>query len=102
MKTHERLDKYHAIWLFVSAYLNLTPKNKSYEKVSQWNRKEMKEISSYLLEVVTKSLQGRSPTQHPIFYRTIECTWALLEIYMYARYKCHTNATLSYTEGPLA
>ena len=35
MKTYERLDKYNAIWLSVPAYHNLTPKNKSYEEVSQ-------------------------------------------------------------------
>jgi hypothetical protein len=27
MKTHERLDKYNAIWLSVPAYHDLTPKN---------------------------------------------------------------------------
>jgi len=41
MKTHERLDKYNALWLSVPAYHDLTPKNKSYEEVSQWNGKEM-------------------------------------------------------------
>jgi hypothetical protein len=35
MKTHERLGKYNAIWSFVPAYHDLTPKNKSYEEVSQ-------------------------------------------------------------------
>jgi hypothetical protein len=45
MKTYERLDKYNAIWLSVPAYHDLTPKNKSYEEVSQWNRKENKEMS---------------------------------------------------------
>jgi len=35
MKTHERLDKYKAIWLSMPAYHNLTPNNKSYEEVSQ-------------------------------------------------------------------
>jgi hypothetical protein len=34
MKTHERLNKYNAIWLSVPAYHELTPKNKSYEEVS--------------------------------------------------------------------
>jgi hypothetical protein len=53
MKTHERLDMYSAIWLSVPAYYDLTPKNKSYEEVSQWNGKEMKEMSRYLLGVVT-------------------------------------------------
>jgi hypothetical protein len=53
MKTHERLEKNNAIWLSVPAYHNLTPKTESYEEVSQWNGKEMKEMSWYLLGVVT-------------------------------------------------
>jgi hypothetical protein len=56
MKTHERLDKYNAIWLSVRAYHDLTPKNKSYEEVSQWNGQEMKKMSWYMLGVVTQSL----------------------------------------------
>ena len=56
LKTHERLDKYNAIWLSVPAYSDLTPKTKSCEEGSQWNGKEMKEMSRYLFEVVTQSL----------------------------------------------
>jgi len=95
MKTQERLDKYNAIWLSVPAYHDLTTKNKSYEEVSHWNGKEMKEMSVYLLGVVTQCLRGGSPAQHPIFNHAIEITPALLEFYMYARYKSHDDATLS-------
>jgi hypothetical protein len=84
LKTHERLDKDNAIWLSVPAYHDLTPKNKLYQEVSQLNGKEMKEMSRYLLGGVTQSLRGGNPAQHPIFNRTIECTRALLEFYMYA------------------
>jgi hypothetical protein len=56
LKMHERLNKYNAIWLSMFAYHDLTPKNESYEEVSQWNGKEMKEMSQYLLGVVTQSL----------------------------------------------
>jgi hypothetical protein len=49
MKTHKQLDKYTAIWLSTPAYHDLTPKNKSDEEVSQWNGKEMKEMSRYLI-----------------------------------------------------
>jgi len=101
MKTHERLDKYNSIWLSVPAYHDLTPKIKSYEEVSQWNGKEMKKMSRYLLGVVTQSLRGGSPAQRPIFNRAIECTRALLEFYMYAQYKSHDDATLSYMEDAL-
>jgi len=38
------------------AYHTLTPKNKSYEEVSQWKGKEIKEMSRYLLGVVTQFL----------------------------------------------
>jgi hypothetical protein len=61
----------------------------------------MKEMSWYLLEIVTKSLQGGDDAQRPIFDRTIECTRALLEFYMYARYQSHDNATFSSLEDAL-
>ena len=56
-------------------------------------------MSQYLLGVVTLSLRGRSTAQHPTFNRTIECTLALLEFYMYAPYKSYDDATLSYVEN---
>jgi len=101
MKTHERLDKYNAIWLSVPAYHDLTPKKKPYEEVSQWNGKEMKEMSRYLLGVVTQSLRGGNPAQRPLFNPANECTRALLEFCMYARYISHDDATLSYMEDAL-
>jgi len=58
MKMHERLEKYNATRLSVPAYHDLTPQTKSYEEVSQWNRKEMKEMSRYLVGVVTQGLGG--------------------------------------------
>jgi hypothetical protein len=101
MKTHEGLDKYNAIWLSVPAYHNLTPKNKPYEEVSEWNGKEMKEMSRFLLGVVTQSLQGGNPAQSPIFNLAIECTRVLSDFCMYAQYKSHDDATLSYMEDAL-
>jgi len=101
VKTHEQLNKYNAIWLSVPTYHNLTPKNTSYEEVFRWNGKEMKEMGQYLLGVVTQSLRGGSPAQHRIFNRAMECTWALLEFNMYAQYKSHDDATLSYMQDAL-
>jgi hypothetical protein len=96
MKTHEWLDRYNAIWLSMPASHDLTLKNTSHEDVSQWNGKKMKEMSRYLEGVVTQSLRGGCPAQCPIFNRAIECTQALLEFYMYAQFKSHDDATLSY------
>jgi len=101
MKIDERLDKYNPIWLSVPAYQNLTPKEKSCEEISQWNGEERREMSRYLLGVVTQSLRGGSLTQRPIFNRAIECTRPLFEFYMYARDKSHDDATSSYMEDAL-
>jgi hypothetical protein len=65
MKTHERLDKYNAIWLSVPAYHDLTPINKSSEEVSQWNGKERKEMSRYLGGVVTSLYEAEAPLHVP-------------------------------------
>jgi len=101
MKMYKWLDKYNAIWLFVPAYHDLTPTTKSYEEVSQWNGKEMKEMGWYMLGVVTQSLCGGNPAQRPIFNRAIECTRALLEFYIYGCYKSHDDATFSYLKDGL-
>jgi hypothetical protein len=75
---------YNVIWLSIPADYNLTPKNKSYEEFFQWNGKEMKQMSRYLLGVVTQSVRGGRPAQNPIFNHAIDGTWALIEFYMYA------------------
>jgi hypothetical protein len=53
-------------------------------------------MSRYLLGVGTKSLQGGIPAQCPIFNYPTECTQVLLEFYLYAQYKSHDDATLTY------
>jgi len=100
MNMHKRLDTYNAI-CYPCLVTTTSHQKITYEKVSQWNGKEMKEISQYLLGVVTQSLRGGSPAQRPIFNRAVECTLALLEFYMYARYQCHDDATLRYMEDAL-
>ena len=58
-------------------------------------------MSRNIFGVVTQTLHGRSSIQQPIFMHTIECTRALLSFYMYARYKSHDDAPLSYMEDSL-
>jgi len=70
----------------------------SYEEVSKSNGKEMKEMSRYLLGVLTQTLRCGRPAQRPIFNHAIEWPQALLEFYIYVRYQSHDDATLSYME----
>jgi hypothetical protein len=94
IKTDKLLDRYNVLWLSVPAYHNLTPKYNLYEEFSQRNGKEKKEISQYLLGVVTQSLRCGSHPHCPIFNRAIGCTQPLLEFQMYAQYRSPDDATL--------
>jgi hypothetical protein len=101
MKMHEQLNMYNAILLSVPAYHTHKPKDKSYEEVYRCNRKEIKEMSECLLEIVTQSLRGGNTAQHPIFNHAIECTQELLDFSMYAGYKSNDDVTLTYMEDTL-
>jgi hypothetical protein len=79
LKMHKRLDKCIAIWFSVPGYHHLTPNYKSYEEVSRWNGKEMKEMNQYQLGFLTQSVRGESLAQRPIFNYAMVCTQALLE-----------------------
>jgi hypothetical protein len=52
-KTPKRLEKKNGIWLSMPTYHDVTLTTKSYDEDSQWNGKEMKETSQYLIGVVT-------------------------------------------------
>jgi len=65
----------------------------------EWEGDE--KMSWYLVGVVPQSPRGGSPAQRPVFNPAIDCTRALLVFYMYARYKSHDDATLSYMEDAL-
>jgi len=80
MKTHQRVDKYNAIWSSKPAYHNHTPKKMSYEEVSQWNGKELKEMSPYLLGGATQTLRGGKPAQRPIYNRAIGVHMGIVKI----------------------
>jgi len=58
----------------------------------------MNEMSLILLGIVTQSLQGGSPAQHPILNHAMGCTPAWFELSMYAQYKSDDDATFSYVE----
>jgi hypothetical protein len=77
MKMHEQFDKNNAFWLFVAAYPDHTPKNKSNEDDFQGNGKEMKKLRRYMLGVETQSLCDRIPTQRSVLNHTIECKQVL-------------------------
>ena len=54
-----------------------------------------------MLRVVTQALRDRCSAQCPILNPTIECTGALLEFHISARYKSHHDTSLSYIEDAL-
>ena len=58
-------------------------------------------MSRDMLRDVNLSLRSGSVAQCPKSNRAIECTRALLEFYIYAQFKSHDDATLTYMEDTL-
>jgi hypothetical protein len=85
MKTPQQVNKQNARLLSVAAYVDLTQKYKSDEQVSEWNGKEMNEMSWILVRVVTQSQRGISPAKRYIFNHTMGCIRALCEFFTYAQ-----------------
>jgi hypothetical protein len=78
MKKFKRLERYNEIWLSVPAYLDITQPKKSYEEITQWAGTELRQISRYLLGVVTNTLRSPSPLEKPIFDNFLAFGIALL------------------------
>jgi hypothetical protein len=61
----------------------------------------MTEMSSYLPGVGIQCPRGSSSAQHPKLNHPNDCTRAMLKFDLYAEYKSHNDAALSYMEDAL-
>ena len=53
LEKHSHIFVFNQIWLFVSSFCEMTAPNKTYSNVTQWQGKEMRTISQYLLAVLS-------------------------------------------------
>ena len=83
------------------AYLDMSKLRCAYEEVSRWNGGEIKMMTRFLVEVTYNALQNPAPAEKVGFESAIECTYALIEFYMYCQYESHDEDTLNLMESAL-
>jgi hypothetical protein len=101
LKKYNRLDRFNDLWLSVPAYPDFTKPTKAYEEVSQWTGKELKNMSRFLVSVLSNALRCPEHHERADFNDAIECTRALLDFYMYCRYPSHDDDTLNLMDDAL-
>jgi hypothetical protein len=102
LKKHKRLERFNDLWLSIPAYPDFTKPTKAYEEVSQWTGKELKNMSRFLVSVLSNALRCPEYHERADFNDAIECTRALLDFYMYCRYPSHDDDTLNLMDDALS
>lgn len=94
LEKHDRLHVFNQIWKTVPPFHDISPVNKTYSEVSQWQGKEIRIMSRYLLAVFTVSLRKPKPSQRLPFGKAIHCTRSLLDFIMCSKLPIHNTASL--------
>lgn len=103
LSKHGRLERFIALSKRVPAYLDLTAPKRSYQEVTQWNGKEIKNMSRYLYATLAATLSEPAPKsyerQH--FTEVLQATKSLLEVAMYMEYDSHDEETMGYLDDAI-
>ena len=98
----QRLELFNQLWISIPPYQNMLRPKKTFQEVSQWQGKEFKTMSRFLLACFAASLDNPSNNMtRKTFEEAILCVRTALEFYMYARYPSHTRTTLGYMSNSL-
>lgn len=102
LREQGRATLFNQLWVSIPQYQDMVRPAKAYEEVVQWQGKEIKTMSRFLLACFAAALDS-SPNNatRQSFDEAILCVRAALEFYMYARYPSHTDTTLGYMSNAL-
>jgi hypothetical protein len=102
LQESQRLELFNQLWVSIPPYQDMLRPKKSFQEVGQWQGKEIKTMSRFLLACFAASLDNPPNNEtRESFTEAILCVRAALEFYMYARYPSHTDTTLGYMSDSL-
>jgi hypothetical protein len=82
-------------------YPGFTVPTNVYREVSQWQGKEMRNLGRIVTATFAKALRAPSDAQRMLFRIGIQCVTALVDFYLMAQYKTHTELMLQYKQDYL-
>src|SRR5205807_2995770 len=98
LKKHKRQQAFDDAWKPVPPYPRFSVPKKAYREVTQWQGKEMRNLSRCITAVLAAALRDPDSSQQLPFKRALQCDSALIDFSLMALYRSHTPETLSYME----
>jgi len=98
LKKHRQQQAFHDAWKEIPPYLGFSVPKKANREVTQWQGKEMRNLSRCILVVLASALRNPDSSQHHEFQIALKCVSALVDFSLMAQYRSHTPDTLSYLE----
>ena len=98
LKKHKRQQAFDDAWKEIPPYPGFSVPKKAYREVTQWQGKEMRNLSRCISAVLASALRNPDSSQHHDFQIALKCVSALVDFSLMAQYRSHTPDTLSYME----
>jgi len=101
LKKHKREQAFDDAWKEIPPYPGFSVPKKAYCEITQWQGKEMRNLSCCISALLASALQNPDSSLSQDFKRALKCVSALVDFTLMAQYRSHTPDTLSYMESYL-
>jgi len=98
LKKHKWQQAFDDAWKEIPPSPEFSVPKKAYREVTQWQGKEMRNLSRCISAVLASALRNPDSSQHHDFPIALKCVSALVDFSLMAQYRSHTPDTLSYME----
>jgi len=98
LKRQKRQQAFDDAWKEIPPYPGFSIPKKAYREVTQWQGKEMRNLSRSISAVLASALRNPDSFQHREFPIALQYVSPLVDFSLMAQYRSHTPDTLSYLE----
>jgi len=96
LKKHIRQQGFDNAWKEIPPYPRFRVPQKGYWEVTQWQGKEMGNLSPCISAVLASALRNPDSSQHQDFQHALKSISALVDFSLMAQYRSHASDTLAY------
>jgi len=96
LQCHGKAAVFDEIWAGIPPYPNFYHCGKTYQQISQWSSKEMRNFGRIVYPALAAALHDALPRHRAIFHRALTCVRSLVDWSLVVQYRTHTTKTLNY------
>ena len=101
LKKHKRQQAFDDAWKELQPYPEFKVPKRAHCEVTQWQGKEMLNLSRCISAVLASALRNLNSSQYQDFKMALKCIGALVDFSLMTQYHSHTPDTLPYIESYL-